>query len=89
MERSVTTQKHLGAGNLVAFDSWIKSLNKTRVTGHRWRRQFPWLKTVNIFGRLYISRDTIADFERRALDGEFEKQMRPSGSAGSSQKAVN
>jgi hypothetical protein len=28
---------------------------------------------VNIFGKLYITRDEIAKFERRALAGEFHK----------------
>ncbi|HEY5743713.1 MAG TPA: hypothetical protein VIS99_14355 [Terrimicrobiaceae bacterium] len=85
----MTTYKHPGSGNLVAFDSWIKSLNKTRVTGHRWRQQFPWLKTVNIFGRLYISRDTIADFERRALGGELERQIRPAASSEAAKRTTN
>jgi hypothetical protein len=46
------------AGDLVSFDLWIKTLNRTRATGHRWRRKFPWLKTTNIFGKLYIRRTT-------------------------------
>ena len=58
-------------GDLVSFDQWIGGLNRTRSTGHRWRRQFQWLKTVNIFGRLYIHRRTIEEFERRAFAGEL------------------
>jgi hypothetical protein len=64
------------AGNLVSFYGWINELNRTRATGHRWRREYPWLKVVNIFGKLYISRDTIAEFERRALAGELAKEIR-------------
>lgn len=60
------------AGNLVSFDGWLDSLDKTRTTGWRWRRD-GLVKTVNIFGKLYITRDEIARFERRALAGEFHK----------------
>jgi hypothetical protein len=76
-------------GNLVSFDAWLSSLAKTRTTGFRWRKEFPWLKVINIFGRLYISRDTIADFERRALDGEFQKQMRPAEAPEAAKKATD
>ena len=72
-----TTSQNHPEGDLVAFDPWIQSLNRTRATGHRWRKQFLWLKTVNIFGRLYIRRKTIEEFQRRALAGEFQKAIRP------------
>jgi hypothetical protein len=67
----------LPPGNLVSYDAWIRSLNKTRATGFRWRKEYPWLKTVNIFGRRYISRETIAEFERRAMAGELARDIRP------------
>jgi hypothetical protein len=66
---------HETAGNLVSFDGWLDSLDKTRTTGWRWRKD-GLIKTVNIFGKLYISRDEIARFERRALAGEFHKDAR-------------
>lgn len=71
------TGSNAPVSNLVAFDAWLQSINKTRVTGHRWRKIFPWLKTTNIFGRLYIDRATIAEFEARAMSGEFAKNIRP------------
>jgi len=58
------------AGNLIALNSWLASLGVKPVTAWRWRRK-GWLSTVNICGRVYVSRDTIADFERRAASGEF------------------
>ena len=70
--REIKTQ--LPPGNFVSYDAWIRSLNKTRATGFRWRKLYPWLKTVNIFGKVYIARATIAEFECRALAGEFAKQ---------------
>jgi hypothetical protein len=43
--------------DFVLVDSWLKSVGRTR--GHGaigWRERFPWLKTIKIFGKLYISR---------------------------------
>ena len=60
------------AGNLVSFYGWLESLDKTRTTGWRWRKD-GLVKTVNIFGKLYITREEIARFERRAIAGEFHK----------------
>jgi hypothetical protein len=65
------------AGDLVSFDRRIKTLNRTRAIGHRWRKLFPWLRVVNIFGKLYLPRESIAEFERRALAGEFQRDIRP------------
>jgi hypothetical protein len=65
------------SGNLCSFDTWLLSLNRTRSTGHRWRKQFPWLKVVNVCGKNYITRETIEDFERRATSGELAKDLRP------------
>jgi hypothetical protein len=69
------------AGDLVSFDVWLGSLDRTRATGHRWRRKFPWLTTLNIFGKLYVRRQTIEEFERRAAAGEFQRDVRPNPNA--------
>ena len=57
-------------GNLVALNTWLVALGVQPITAWRWRRK-GWLATINICGRVYVSRDTIADFERRAAAGEF------------------
>jgi hypothetical protein len=75
--QQATSQLQPMAGDLVSFDQWIRSLNRTRAIGHRWRRQFPWLETTNIFGKLYIRRKTIEEFERRAIAGEFQRDIHP------------
>jgi hypothetical protein len=66
-------------GNIVPFDGWLTSLGKNRTTGFRWRQQYGWLAegVVNIFGKLYIKRETIAEFERRAFAGELAKDIKP------------
>lgn len=63
--------------SFVSFDDWLESLGKTRATGWRWRKTHPWLETTNIFGRLYISREVIGEFERRAVAGEFAQAKQP------------
>lgn len=65
------------ASNLVPLTEWSEAVHKTRATIWRWRKEFPWFKTVNVFGKLYITRETIAEFERRAMAGEFAKDIRP------------
>lgn len=65
------------SGKLVTLNSWLTSLGVQPITAYRWRRK-GWLSTINICGRVYISRDTIADFERRAAAGEFaQKHIAP------------
>jgi hypothetical protein len=76
-QSSVTESKP--SGNITPFFDWLKELNKTRSTGHRWRQELPWLNDgiINISGRLYIRRETIAEFERRAAAGEFRRNIAP------------
>ena len=58
------------ASNLIAFDRWLDEIGKTAATGWRWRQR-GWIKTINISGRIYLHRDEIAEFERRAAGGEL------------------
>jgi len=60
------------ASNLVALDQWREQIGKTAATIWRWRR-LGWLTTLNINGRVYLTRDEIARFEARAASGEFAK----------------
>lgn len=62
------------AGNLVSYFGWLGTLGKTRTTGWRWRKS-GLIQTVNIFGKLYVTRDEIARFEQRAMSGEFHKEL--------------
>lgn len=59
-------------GNLVALNQWLTSLGVQPITAWRWRKR-GWLPVTNICGRVYVSRETIADFERRAAAGEFSQ----------------
>jgi hypothetical protein len=60
------------ASPIVLFDRFLESLGITPATGWRWRKR-GWVHTLNICGRLYISRHEINRFEERATAGEFSK----------------
>lgn len=60
--------------SLASFDEWLRSIGLTRTTGYRYRQK-GLVSTVNIFGRLYISREEIARFEQRAMAGEFSQEV--------------
>ena len=62
-------------GDLIAFDHWLSAIPVTSTTGWRWRKR-GWIKTVNICGRVYVSRREIERFEGRAAAGEFSKTPR-------------
>jgi hypothetical protein len=64
------------SSNIVAFDDYLLSIGKTRITGFRWRKKRV-IETLNIFGRIYVTREAIAEFERRALSGEFSRNTAP------------
>jgi hypothetical protein len=64
--------RNQAVSNFLAFDRWLKDIDRTPATGWRWRKR-GWIKTINVCGRLYVSRDEINRFERRAAAGEFSK----------------
>lgn len=61
--------------NLTAVHRWQQGIGVAAITIWRWRKN-GWLHTVNINGKLYVSAQEIANFERRATAGEFEKLAR-------------
>lgn len=69
-----TTAAQATTGNLVSYFVWLETLGKTRTTGWRWRK-CGLIEVVNIFGKLYVTRDEIARFEQRAMSGEFHKEI--------------
>ena len=60
--------------NLVPLDDWRGEIGRTNATIWRWRQKGMLPGVINISGRLYIHRQAISDFERRAADGEFAKE---------------
>jgi len=74
MKDSCTQSKptRIPASDLLAYDSWLSAIDRAPATGWRWRKD-GLIETINICGRLYVSRKAIAEFERRAASGEFSK----------------
>jgi hypothetical protein len=62
---------------LVSLASWTKGLGVSRTTIHRYRKKFEWLKCANVYGKVYVTRASIEEFERRAMAGEFSKDVHP------------
>lgn len=73
-----TTGIPLNAHPPLALDKYLQESGISPVTAWRYRRK-GWLKTVNICGRHYLTREAIADFNRRAQSGEFGKLPRNPG----------
>jgi hypothetical protein len=63
-----------GQSGLRAWSKWLQSVGIDPVTGWRWRQR-GWIIPTNIAGRLYVSAEAIAEFERRAGAGEFAKTL--------------
>jgi hypothetical protein len=55
-----------------AVSAWCRRIGRSHVTVWRWREN-GWITTVNIAGRPYITRETVLEFKRRAMAGEFSK----------------
>ncbi|MEA3186594.1 MAG: hypothetical protein QOD99_424 [Chthoniobacter sp.] len=72
MNANCGMQQQAHPSNLLSFDRWLDDIGKTRATDWGWRQR-GWVHAVNIAGRIYVSRDEIALFERRAAAGEFSK----------------
>ncbi len=63
----------------MALDQFIARMGITRTTAWRWRKEGA-LRTVNIYGRVYVPAKEVAEFNRRAAAGEFQKDIRPNQS---------
>ena len=61
---------------LISLNKWLTDMGVTNTTGWRWRKRGI-IKTINIYGRLYVSTDATAEFYRRAEAGEFAQTLQP------------
>jgi hypothetical protein len=60
------------ASPIILFGLFLESLGVTPPTGWRWRK-LGWINTLNIAGRVYVSREEIERFQQRAAAGEFSR----------------
>ena len=74
MQPNITASKETPHGNLISFDTWLEGMSKTRTTGWRWRKEGI-VSTINVFGKLYITRHEIERFEQKAMSGGFHKEV--------------
>jgi hypothetical protein len=58
--------------NLLALDAYRRELGRSKATIWRYRQK-GWLTTVNVLGRLYVSREAVAAFERLINSGDLAK----------------
>lgn len=49
------------------FNSWLKEIGRSRMTGYRWIKEGK-IKVESIYGRKYISSDEIARFFREGKE---------------------
>ncbi|MBN9690695.1 MAG: hypothetical protein J0M24_10690 [Verrucomicrobia bacterium] len=54
----------------VPLKAFIRDRGLSPVTVWRWRKR-GWIQTFEIAGKPYLSLDSIREFERRAIAGEF------------------
>jgi hypothetical protein len=60
------------ASPIILFDRFLGEVGVTPPTGWRWRKA-GWITTLNIAGRVYISREEINRFYQRVEAGEFSR----------------
>ena len=78
--RTINTQSSpggeipLSAHPPLSLDAFLRESGLSPATGWRFRRK-GWLKTIQIAGRHYITREAIAEFNTRAAAGEFSGKV--------------
>ena len=58
---------------IISLEQWTKAIGRAYVTVWRWRKKGR-LKTINIYGRPYVTDEAIKEFNRRAEAGEFAQR---------------
>jgi len=61
---------------LISFNKFLEEMGVTNTTGWRWRKRGV-LQTVNVYGRLYVTEETIREFHQKAVAGAFAKEISP------------
>lgn len=60
----------------ITLTKWCKNIGVSRVTAYRWRSQKLLKTSINVKGKLFVTREDDAEFWRRAASGEFAKEIR-------------
>jgi len=67
------TASHSIIADLISLRTWLLQNDVSATTAWRWRRDGK-LKTVNINGRAYLTREARVEFLARAVSGEFAQE---------------
>lgn len=73
-----STKQTKSRGGLVALSAWRRDIGVSSTTTWRWTRD-GLIHPINIAGRPYVTDEDIAQFQARAVAGEFSKA--PAGAA--------
>lgn len=65
-----SSEKANAVSDLVLYDRWLADLGISATTGWRFRKRGA-ITPIVLYGRLYLSRRQIEEFERRASAGEL------------------
>lgn len=76
MTNQNTTQNIEAPPRLTSLNKFLAQMGVTSTTGWRWRKKGI-LQPTNIYGRLYLTEEAIANFLRRATAGEFAFESKP------------
>ena len=58
---------------ITSLSVYRRQLGVSKTTLWRYRRN-GWLKTINVLGKLYVTRESIAQFEAMLCSGELAKE---------------
>jgi hypothetical protein len=61
------------SADFISLQKWLVQVGISATTAWRWRRA-GLLKTVNIYGRAYVTRQAREEFLTRAESGEFAQE---------------
>lgn len=71
----MSTNRHTATtpeSNLIPLKNWVRAMGISSPTAWRWRKA-GMFTTINIRGKLYVTKEIIAEFETKAAAGAFHQ----------------
>ncbi len=72
MDDQHTEQPPHSRSGWIPLNEWLDGMGLSAVSGWRWRKR-GWLRTIRVGSRHFITPEALAEFQRRAAAGEFQK----------------
>jgi hypothetical protein len=73
MNASATQTTPEAVAGITSLSVYRRQFGVSKTTLWRYRRN-GWLKTINVLGKLYVTRESIAEFEAMMRSGELAKK---------------